>query len=797
MLQDLRFALAAIVRRPFVAGAVILTLGLGVGANAAIFRAFNAAFLRPLPFQAEERLVRIYLAETEGSMGLSPRADVFLALRQHSRSLSGVAGQRFNDFTLIVDGEPQRVAGIEVSEGWATILGIAPQLGRTFSADEERQGAGAGVALISDSLWRERFSGARDVLQRTVNLDGRPFQVVGVLPAGLRFPYEAEVWVPTRFDESLESAWALNIVARLADGVTHAAAASELRALTGRLPEVRAQGGMRLSAVPLRETLIDDEGSIVVAVTIAAGLLLLLITVNVANLLAAHSMARRREFAIRTALGAGFGRVLRQTMTEGLVLAACAGAVGLGVASASTRLLAFLVPENFAYVLDAAPMDWRVVLFCAAIVAVTGVTFGAIPALRVARGAPQEALVGGRGTTEARPARVRAAIVTTAQLALALVLLIVAQAIIEDVQRRLAVDSGYDARGVLTGSIVLPDERYPGVAERNRFFAQLIDELRAIPGVDAAGTVNLFPAAGQGSLLARVEGEGVPYNAEVPLLAHNRLVHGSFGEAIGLRLVSGRLPSGDELRRGDPVAVISRELAGTLWPGQNPIGRRVRNRRLDDAPWLQVIGVVGDLQEHYADTRRALWQPVALNTAHAASAQASLVLRSRIAPGSLAASMRAAVRRIDPSLALFEIATAEELHRASLQGRASARTLTGAFAALGLLVAAIGVYASMAFAMTRRIREVAVRVALGATPRLLLRHFLGKAAIATGAGVTAGIAATFVLTRIGPGIASGFPVSLTSVVIAAIILSTVAMFASWLPLRRALRLEPSAVLQTE
>lgn len=795
MLHEFRSALAFIRRRPMVAAAVILTVGLGVGANLAIFRAFNAAFLRPLPFRAEEQLVRVYLSTPERRMGLSPRADVFVALREHSRSFSGVVAQRFNDFTLASGGEPQQVAGIEVSEGWADTLGITTQLGRTFTREEEAQGRSAGVALISDSLWRGRFGATSDILGRTISLNGDPFEIVGVLRPGLRFPYESEVWVPSRFDLQHEATWGLHIVGRLR--VPIAAAEAELRGLSARLPEVKAQSGMTLTPVPLRETLVDDGGPIVVAVTIAAVFLLLLIVVNVANLLAAHSLSRRREFAIRTALGAGFAQLLRQTMAEGLILATAAGVLGIGIAAASTRLLSFLVPGNFGYVFADAPFDARAVAFAIALVLVTGCLFGAIPALRVVRRAPTESLLGGRGTTDSLRTTRRATIASAAQLALALVLLVAAHAILQDVQRRLDRDLGYDPRGLLTASIVLPQEQYPGADERNAFFDQLAEGLSTIPGVSAAGTVNLFPADGQGTLLARIEGEGVEYDPDAPLLTHNRLVHGDAAQAIGLRVAAGRLLTADELRRGDAVAVISRSLARALWREEDPVGRRVRDRRRDDAPWLRVVGVVADVEEFYADTQRAIWQPLRLHTANASSAQAVMVLRSDVPVESLVASLRATLDRIDPSLAIFDVATAGDLYRGSLSGRESARTLTGAFAALGLLVAAIGVYASMAFAMTQRTREVAVRMALGAEPRTLLRQFLGASAVVIVAGVSGGVLATAALERIGPAVAREFPIQVSSVALAACILAGIALLASWMPLRRILRLDPSVVLQGE
>jgi putative ABC transport system permease protein len=797
MLTDIRFAINTMRRRPLLSAAVVVTLGLGIGANTAIFRAFNAAFLRPLPFRDADRLVRVVLASPDREARLSPRTDVFLALRDHNRVFESVAGQRYNDYTLMNGSEPQQIAAIQVSEGWARTLGIAPQLGRTFSADEERHGGSAGVVLISDSLWRSRFGADPAILRRAVTLNGHPYNVVGVLPPGVRFPYEADVWVPARFDQQVEATWALNIVGRLRDGITHEVVERELEALGARREVVRAQHGMSLLPIPLRETLIEDEGPIVMAVTLASAFLLLLVAVNVANLLTVQSLARRREFALRSALGATFARHLRQLMIEGLVLAAAGGAAGVFVAIALTSLLPMLVPENFAYVSDHVPFDARVLAWFAGIVLVTGLVFGAIPALRVARRDPQKDLIGSTRTTEDRPAKWRAALSTAMQIALALVLLAAAHSVIRDVQRRLDRDLGFDRRDLLLARVALPAERYDDAGDRNRFFDALLQSIESVPGVDSAGTINLFPAAGMGALIARLEGEGVPYDADSPLLAHNRIVHGRLMEAMRVRLTAGRLMTADELRRGDAVAVISRQVAESFWPGQDPVGKRIRNRRLDDSPWLRVVGVIGDLDESYADTSRSIWSPLKLNSTNAAAAQATIVVRSGVAPDALARSIRDAVARVDAQLAVYEIATAEETYRNTLRGREAARTLTGAFGALGLIVAGIGVYASMAFATARRTREIAVRIALGATPRLLTRRFLGGAGAVIATGLAAGVAGALLLSRVARSLTSEFPLGLASLSTAAAILVAVALVASWIPLRRAMRLDPSAALQSE
>lgn len=333
--------------------------------------------------------------------------------------------------------------------------------------------------------------------------------------------------------------------------------------------------------------------------------------------------------------------------------------------------------------------------------------------------------------------------------------------------------------------------------ERERFFDALVTSLEEIPGVDAAGTVDLFPAAGQGTAVARIEGEGVAYRADSPLLAHRRLVHGGMMTALGTHLVRGRLMTRSELLHGEAVAVISKGLAETLGPGADPLGRRVRNRRTEDARWLRVVGVIDDLQEFYTAAQFSIWEPLKGHTATPAAAQAVLVIRSSTSAEAVAGGVREVVRKLDPSLAVFDIFTAEELFRDALSGRRSARTLSSAFAALGLLVACIGVYASLALAMQRRTRELAVRMALGASPRILMRQFLGTSSRMIAAGALSGILLTMLLARVAGGIAEGLRIDAVSLAFAAVTLAGVALLAAWLPLRRALRLEPTAVLRAE
>jgi len=481
LIQEVRFAFRVMGRRPLPTAAIVVTLALGIGANAAIFRVVSAAFLRPLPFADEDRLVRVYTTPAKGGSRISPRMPVFLGVRDHARCFSAVVAQRFMDMTLATDAGPERVTGIAVSEGWTRTLGLRPKLGRAFLPEEERRGLGSGVALASHAAWQSRFGGDAAIVGRAVTLDGESRTIVGVMPPGLRYPYEASFWLPMSPADDASANWGLNIQARLRPGESLDAMRQQLQRLSETLPAMRESQGMALLGVPLREVLVDDDGRLLTALLAAVGFLMLIVSVNVAHLLLAGAVSRRREFAIRTALGAGLSRQLRQLLVEGCLLALVGGALGLLLACVATSALTLLLPSTLTQVVDGLPFDLRVVAFGVALSLLAGLAFGALPALKVAGREPREVLHGGERATGSGGMRFGSTLIVS-ELGLSLLLLSGAGALLADVERRQRLDLGYEAEGLLTLNVALGSGPYVEPERRLAFLDQALERVRAAPG---------------------------------------------------------------------------------------------------------------------------------------------------------------------------------------------------------------------------------------------------------------------------------------------------------------------------
>jgi len=720
---------------------------------------------------------------------------VFLGVRDHADVFSSVVAQRFMDMTLATDSGPERVTGIAVSEGWTRTLGLRPLLGRAFLPEEERRGLGSGVALVSHAAWRGRFGGDPEIVGRAVSLDGQSRTIVGVMPEGLRYPYEASFWLPMSVADDASAQWGLNIQARLRDSASLGAMHEQLARLSETLPALNESGDMALLAVPLREVLVDDDGRLLVALLAAVGFLMLIVCVNVAHLLLAGALARHREFAIRTALGAGLARQLRQLVVEGCLLALLGGALGLGFAYAASSLLDVLLPASLKLVLDGLPFDARVVGFGVALSLLAGLAFGVLPALRLAAREPRQVLHGGERATGASGARFGGALIVS-ELSLSLVLLCGAGALLVDLDRRQRLDLGYQAEGLLTLNVALGSPPYLEPERRLAFLDEALGRLRAVPGVESAGALNLFPAEGQGTYLTSLEAEGQPAVREEPFLAHTRLVSDAAFETMRLRVRQGRAIEAGDAPQAPRVAVVSRSLAERFWPGQDPVGRRLRNaRRGAEADWLQVVGVVGDVHEFYGEVQAALYLPFAQAAGDRSAGHAVFVVRAAAAPSAIVPHLRQAIWSVDPTMAVFDVASAEALYRDSLGARRSAGLLTTLFAFVGLLVAVVGVYGAVAFAVSRRTREIAIRLAIGADRSRVLGELVAQAARPLLAGLALGAAGVVALSRLMASVTEVDALDPRLVGGAALVLGVVALLACYLPARRAAALDPATALR--
>ena len=792
--QDVRFGLRRIFKHPIVAFSIVLSLALGIGANVAIFSVFSAATLRPLPFEDVNRLTRIYLVPDKSDERISLRPEVFLPLREEARSFEGVVGQRFMSLAFETDEGPERVVGIGVTEGWSSTLGIEPQIGRSFSAAEEKGGLSSGVVVISHGTWQRWFGGDAAILGEQVSLAGGTYSVIGVMPVGMAYPYEAELWLPMQVDADQLGPWGLNVPARLGPGVSLMAANQELAALS---QEIDLDEGMTLQAVPIREVLVRDEERPLMLLLAAVGFLLIIVAVNIANLLLAESLSRDREFAVRTTLGAGRLRQIRQLLTESLILALVGGGAGLVVAWWVRDLLMPLLPARLAQLTGGVPMDMRVLVFSLVMVLGTAAVVGMAPALRASKRQPQELLQGGRGATRGVASSWLGKAFIVAQVALCLILLAGAGSIRRDLRALSRLDLGYEQEGLLTLSVNLSGEEYSMGPARQSFVDDVLDRLEAIPGVETAASTNVFPSE-RGNFLAQVEVEGREMRPEETHLVNHRFVTPGFHDSMGIPVLRGRALNASDGDSGLPVVVVSQSLAERYWPGEAAVGQRLRNAREgEDAPWLTVVGVVGNVHEFY-ETVETWYLPLAQNAGHSLASKVVFVARAASGSEGIPGQMRHAVHTVDPSLPVFQQESASEIYAESLEGQVFATHLTSAFAVIGLLVAAIGVYASMAFDVGERSREIAIRMALGGSPRRILLGVLKRGAMLIGLGVALGLVGSVTLRGwLQELLAGASSVGVSTVLWAAIVLSVVGLVASYVPARRVLRVDPQVELRAE
>jgi len=794
ILQDLRYGVRRILKHPVIATSIVLSLGLGIGANVAIFSVFSAALLRPLPFKDDSRLTRIYIVPDKSDERISLRPEIFLPLREEVRSFESVVGQRFMSLGFDTQEGPERVVGIGVTEGWSSTLGIEPQLGRSFSSEEEKGGLSSGVVLVSHGTWQRRLGGDKEVLGQQVSLSGSTYSVIGVMPAGMAYPYEAEFWLPMRVDADQLGLWGLNVPARLGPGVSLDAANQELAALSSQLD---LDERMTLQAVPIREVLLREDERPLMLLLAAVAFLLVIVSVNIANLLLAESLSRDREFAVRTTLGAGRLRQIRQLLTESLILALLGGLAGLLVAWWVRDLLMPLLPSRVAQLTGGVPMDLRVLVFSLAMVLGTTALVGVAPAVRASRRQPQELLQGGGRATRSQASGWLGKAFIVAQVASCLVLLAGAGSIRRDLRALTRLDLGYEPEGLQTLSVALNDEEYSSSPARQSFVDQVVARLEAIPGVENAASTSVFPSE-RGNFLAQIEVEGREVLPEETHLVNHRFVTPGFLESMGIPVLRGRSLTSSDGSDALPVAVVSRSLAERYWPGEDPLGKRLRNTRLgEDARWLTVIGVVGNVHEFY-ETVETWYLPLAQNGDGSGASRVTFVARASNGSEGIASQMRQAVQSVDPAMPVFQQESASEIYAESLEGQVFATRLTAAFALIGLLVAAIGVYASMAFDVGERRREIAIRMALGGSPRRILRGVLKRGAIVVGLGVGLGLLGAVTLRGLLQELLVGASsAGIGTFLWAAVVLSAVGLLASYVPARQVLRVDPQAELRAE
>lgn len=804
MIQDLRYGVRMLLKHPGFATIAVLTLALGIGANTAMFGVINAVLLRPLPFPSEERVVRLYLLRDQRPPYISLPLQSFVEVQRQGQFFESITGQRLAELTLTTADGPERVRSINVSAGWLETLRVKPSLGRAFSAEESQAGNESGVTLISYDLWTRRLGANPAVLGQSLTLGGRAFTVIGVMPRGFKFPYDAELWLPMNPQHNAAGVWSLNVLARLKPGVSLEQAKAELDLLSQRLarelPELHR--GASLTAVPIRQVLLGDEGRgnegrIALALFAAVGLVLLIACANLANLLLARALARQKEMAIRAALGATRFRQVRQLLTESLLLALLGAGLGLLLAVWSSRFLSRLLPENLLQVMPEVPLDWPALVFTLAVSLLAAVIFGLAPALRASRLELQSFIKEGGQSSSAPASRRFAQTFVVAQLALAVMLLAGAGLMLRHLQRLSQTDLGYRYEQLVNFTVSLADARYGAAQPRLNLVRQVEEQLQAVPGVQAAGATCLFPLRG-GNFLANLEIEGRPREPNQRLMVNHRLVTPGFFKTLELPLVQGRLFTAADNEQTQPVVVISRALARRYFPDQNPLGQRVRNLRDGAAaPWLTIVGVVGDVKEFY-DVAETWYLPYAQQAGSNLAAQVIFSVRAAARPESLAASLRRAVQASDPALPLYDLGLVEEKFAATFAPQRLGATLLSVFAGFGLLLAALGIFGVMSYAVSQRTHEIRIRLALGAEPRTILSLVLKQGVKLVMVGLACGLSGAWLITQwlarllaLGSGTE---PVMLLGV---AALMATVALVACYLPARRATKVDPLSALRQE
>ena len=802
-MADLRYALRTLLRAPGFTLAVVLTLALGIGANAAIFSVVYGVLLRPLPYEAPEGLVMIYGRYPEFGRTSTSLPD-YRDWRDGTRSFTQMAARYGGSFVLTGEGEPERVIADRVTANFFPTLGVRPLLGRDFLPEEERVGGDDRVVLLSYGYWQRRFGGEREVLGRQIALNGHPFTVVGVMPQTFRFGSRAvDLWAPARADTTLpRRAEFLDIVARLKPGVSVSQADADLATVVHRLGEQYPQtnGNLRSEVIGLQPDLVGGVRPALLAFMGAVALVLLIACANVANLLLARAATRDREVAVRVALGAGRGRLVRQLLTESVVLSLLGGLLGVAVATWGVAALGNTSVQFLPRQAEIS-MNAPVVAFSLLLAVATGLLFGLAPALRLSRGTLHETLrEGARGATGGGLARLRNALVL-GEVALALVLCLGAGLLIRSFGKLTRVDLGFQPAGVLTFDVTFPSAKFSDEAQLPPLYSAILERAAALPGVRAAAISDALPMSGASYLSFTIDGRP-PRQARAGAAPEDLqpfAVSPDYFDALRIPLRRGRVFTAGDGPSATPVALVNEEMVRRFFDdGTDPIGRRLTfgDPANPTSTWWTIVGVVGNVAQEGVTAKpyAQLYRPIA----QYASRAVFVSLRTDRDPGFLATPARQVVRAVDGDLLVNGIQPLEARVAKSIARPRLSVLLLGGFSALALALAAIGIYGVMAYTVAQRTREIGVRMALGADAgsvrRLIVRQGMRPALAGVGVGLVAAVAASRLLASMLYGVSAMDPITFALV---PLFLIAVALLATFVPARRATRVPPTVALQSE
>jgi putative ABC transport system permease protein len=803
-MHDIRFGIRMLAKKPMFSIIAVITLALGIGANTAIFSVVNGVLLRPLPFKEPDRLMMIRETKLPQFPEFSVAPGNFLDWRKQNTVFERLVAYKGSSLNLIGTGDPERLRALNVTEGFFAMLGAQPQLGRDFLAEEDQVGHN-NVVILSYGLWQRRFSGDPKILNQTITLNRQAYTVIGVMPATFHFgsgENELDLWTPMAFTEEQaqnHGGHGLVAIGQLKPGVTVDQARAEMSAIAGRLAaQYPVDIGWDVKIMPLLEFSVRSIKPALLVLLVAVAFVLLIACANVANLLLARAAGRQKEIATRTSLGASRWRIVRQLLTESLLLSLLGGALGLALAKWGMDLLLTLAPPDLPR-LNNVSLDGRALAFTATITLLTGVIFGLVPALQSSKPNLNETMKdAGRGSTEGgRRQRIRSTLVVL-EVATALVLLVGAGLMIKSFWQLQKVDPGFNPDNALTVQVSLPKTKYPQESQQVAFFQQLIERVATLPGVQSAGAGHVVPLSGNDFVLAfEIDGRP-PLQPGVTQSTNYYSVSADYFKAMGIPLRRGRVFTERDIKDSPRVAVINETMAKKIFPDEDPIGKRITfdNRQKENPEWFEIVGIVGDVKQYGLDqvTTMQTYEPYIQQT----FPYMTLVVRTTGDPTNLNAAIRSEVLKLDKEQPTTNFKTLNEFFSISIAQQRFSVVLLGVFAVVALVLSAVGVYGVLSYAVTQRTHEIGIRVALGAGRRDVLRLVVGQGMLLTVSGVAGGLGAAFALTRLMASLLFGVTATdaVTFASVASLLLA-VALLACYIPARRATKVDPLVALRYE
>ncbi|HJT27073.1 MAG TPA: ABC transporter permease [Pyrinomonadaceae bacterium] len=805
LITDIRYGFRSLLKRPGATAVALVTLALGIGVNTAIFSAVDSILLRPLPFKDPERIVSVW--EQTPSLGIQQNQAApanFFDLRNQNQSFEALGAYGPLDINLTGAGDPERLNGQLVTANVFSILGVAPALGRTFLANEDQPGQ-EHVVVLSDALWQRRFNRDPSIINRNIALNGETFTVVGVMPRGFFFPLrETELWVPWAMEPDQASGRGdhyLTLVGRLKTGVSIERANADLAAIGQRLAGEypRTNEGLGFIARSLHKDYVGDLRLPMLILFGAVGLVLLIACANVANLLLAQATTRRKEIAIRIALGARRWTIVRQMLVESLLLASGGGLLGVLGAFWGVEALTKFLPESLSK-LQGVSIDARVLLFTLGVSVLTAIVFGGVPALLTSRTTPGATLSDVArdmaGGTSGRNVR---RLLVVSEVALAVVLLVSAGLLIRSFQLLRQVEPGFNPENALTMRMVLPFPKYAKKETRSAFYDEVLRQVKETRGVEAAGMITFMPLSFSGMNFSfSVEGRAAPSDMNLPF-ALFRVVSPDYFRAMGIPLLRGRYFEAQDSPDTTPVTLINRRLAEQYWPGEDAIGKRIKVGPADSPnAWLTVVGVVGDVRQTGLHEQKLDFYVPYMQERRSFMAPRDLVVRTKADPAVIAAAVRKAVWSVDKDQPVSNVRTVNDVFSAAISQERFQALMLGLSAALALVLACVGLYGVISYSVVQRTHEIGVRMALGAQPvdvlSLVIRQGMSLTFVGLVVGIVAGTFVTRVLTDMLFGVTPRDPLTFAGV---PVLLLVVAFLACYIPARRATRIDPLIALRYE